>query len=141
MASDKGASAWLTALPIQEHGFALHRAAFHDVIVFRYAWLPSCLPVDCACGKSFTCSVEHASSCVKGSFPSLRHNEIRSLSASLVSEVCSYVCTEPVWNTVTNESLPPPTIKTNDAQLDLQLMDFGDPEMKEPFLTCDLCSI
>ena len=31
IASEKGASSWLTALPITEHGFALHKGAFRDI--------------------------------------------------------------------------------------------------------------
>ncbi len=29
LASEKGASSWLTTLPIEEHGFTLHKGAFH----------------------------------------------------------------------------------------------------------------
>ena len=32
LAQEKGASIWLTALPLKDHGFALHRAAFHDAM-------------------------------------------------------------------------------------------------------------
>jgi len=39
-ASVKGASSSLTALPLQEHSFALHRSAFQDAFVLRYGWLP-----------------------------------------------------------------------------------------------------
>ena len=35
-ASEQGASAWLTALPVEQHGFALHKGAFLDAIAFRY---------------------------------------------------------------------------------------------------------
>ena len=31
-ASEKGASAWLTTLPMQRHGFALHKGAFRDAV-------------------------------------------------------------------------------------------------------------
>ena len=33
----------------------------------------------------------HALSCPKGGFPSLRHNEVRDLTANLLSEVCNNV--------------------------------------------------
>ena len=32
----KGASSWLTALPIDEHGFALHKSDFRDAVCLRY---------------------------------------------------------------------------------------------------------
>ena len=34
--SEKGASSWLSALPIFEHGFALHKGAFRDALCLRY---------------------------------------------------------------------------------------------------------
>ena len=39
--------------------------------------------------------IDHAMSCPKGAFPTLRHNEIRDLTADLLAEVCSDVCMEP----------------------------------------------
>ena len=36
LAKEKGSSTWLTALPLVEHGFALHRGAFHDALALRY---------------------------------------------------------------------------------------------------------
>ncbi len=42
---------------------------------------------------------------MKGGFPSIRHNEIRDLTADLLSEVCNNVCTEPELLPVTGENL------------------------------------
>eukprot|EP00731_Ephydatia_muelleri_P023453 Em0015g1036a len=84
LAQEKGASNWLTTLPIDENGFTLHKGAFRDAIALRYGWLPSNIPSTCTCGKSFT--VEHALSCPLGGFPSIRHNEIRDLTANLMTE-------------------------------------------------------
>ena len=89
LTQDKGASSWLNVLPIQEHGFALHKSDFRDALALRYGWTPSELPSHCACGKNFT--VEHALSCAKGGFPTLRHNELRDLTAVLLTESCSNV--------------------------------------------------
>ena len=52
LAEEKGASNWLTSLPIQEHGFSLHKAAFRDALALRYGWRPNNLPSECICGKS-----------------------------------------------------------------------------------------
>ena len=71
LAKEKGASTWLTALPLVEHGFTLHKGAFHD-LALSYGWTPSEMPSMCTCGSKF--SVEHALSCAKGGFPSIRHN-------------------------------------------------------------------
>ena len=65
---EKGASSWLSVIPIQEHGFALHKGAFRDAISLRYGWRPPLLPNNCVCGKSFT--VKRAISCPCGGYPS-----------------------------------------------------------------------
>ena len=72
LAKEKGASTWLTVLPLTDHGFALHKSAFHDTLALRYGWTPSKLPSKCDCGNSFT--VEHALSCARGGIPTIRHN-------------------------------------------------------------------
>ena len=57
-AAEKGASNWLAVLPVDEHGFYLHKTAFRDAICLRFGWKPGRLPEKCVCGSSFT--VEHA---------------------------------------------------------------------------------
>lgn len=85
LASEKGASTWLTTLPVEEFGFTLHKNSFHDGLALRYRCKPNCTPQYCACTSLF--SVEHALSCPKGGFPTIRHNKIREMTASLLSEV------------------------------------------------------
>ena len=36
LAQERGASNWLTALPIEEHGFLLHKGTFRDAVALRY---------------------------------------------------------------------------------------------------------
>ena len=99
LAREKSASSWLTALPFGEHGFCLHKGA---AISLRYDWLLCHLPSNCACGASL--SVEHALYCPKGSFPSLRHNEVRDFTATYEE-----VCIEPELQPLTGETrLPTP---------------------------------
>ena len=93
LAQEKGASSWLNILPITEHGFTLYKRAFRDSIALRYGWMPTEIPVERVCGKSF--SIEHALSCQRRGFPTLRHDEVRDLTASLLSEVCANVAVEP----------------------------------------------
>ena len=66
LASEKGASSWLTTLPIEEYGFTLHKGVFHDALALRYGWHPANVPSKCSCGSTF--SVEHALSCTRGVF-------------------------------------------------------------------------
>ena len=75
LGSERGASCWLTTLPIAEHGFSLSKGEFHDALCLRFGWQPVNLPQTCVCGKPFC--VEHAFTCPCGGFPSIRHNEVR----------------------------------------------------------------
>ena len=118
LAKEKGASTWLTSLPLSEHGFTLHKGAFQDALALRYGWTPSNMPAKCACGSKF--DVEHALSCAKGGFPTMRHNEIRDLTATLLSDVCKDVCVEPELQPVTGEVLTGPAANCQDgARLDI----------------------
>ena len=74
-ASLKGASSWLTVLPIDEHDFSLHKSDFRDAICLRYGWPLPHLPTECICGTSFT--VEHAFTCSHGGYPTICHNQQR----------------------------------------------------------------
>ena len=53
MASEKGSSSWLVALPIESYGFSLHKGAFRDAISLRYGWQPSLLPTFCVVNWRF----------------------------------------------------------------------------------------
>ena len=79
---EKGASTWLMALPIDSHGFALHKTAFQDALSLRYGWKMKNSPSHCSCGHAF--SIAHALSCPTGGYPS-----IRDITASLLIEMCN----------------------------------------------------
>ena len=122
--SEKGASSWLSALPVEEHGFALHKGAFRDALFLRYGWLPSGLPVHCVCGRGF--SVDHALNCPTGGYPTLRHNELRDFTAEILSEVCADVCTEPSLQPLLGETMTNATANVEDgARLDISAAEFG----------------
>ena len=123
VSAEKGASSWLSTLPIEEHGFALHKGAFRDALCLRYGWRPTHLPSHCICGRQFT--VEHALNCPRGGFPSIRHNEIRNITADLLSEICHSVGTEPNLQPVTEEQLTHRTANREDgARLDIVAESF-----------------
>jgi len=124
LATTKGASSWLSALPLIEHGFVLHKSAFHDALALRYGWPLGRVPSHCACGTRF--SVDHALSCPKGGLPTLRHNEIRDLTATLLTEVCHQVQVEPELQPVSSpETFSLSTANTQDgARLDIVMNGF-----------------
>ena len=69
LAAEKGASAWLTTLPIAQEGYDLHKQAFRDALCLRYGWDLARLPSTCICGSAIT--VGHSLSCSYGAFPML----------------------------------------------------------------------
>ena len=101
LAQEMGTSSWLTALPIEEHSFTLHKGAYRDALALCYGWQPNATPSHCACGESF--SIPHVLSCARGGYPSIRNNEIRDLTAHLLTEVCHCVSTEPTLQPITGE--------------------------------------
>ena len=65
-------------------------------------------------------TVEHALSCAKGGFPTIRHNEIRDLTANLLTEVCNDVRIEPDLQPVMPQQLSGATANAQDgARLDI----------------------
>ena len=41
LSSEKGASSWLSVVPIEEHDFALYKGAFRNALCLRHEWLPT----------------------------------------------------------------------------------------------------
>ena len=75
------------------------------------------------CGDSLW--VDHAMSCHKGGFPTLRHNEIRDPTANLLKEVCPNTCYEPGLQSLNGEAFWRRTTNTEeDARLDIRADGF-----------------
>ena len=103
------------------------------VLDIRVDQEPKDLASQCICGKPF--SVEHALSCSMGSFPIARHNELRDITASLMTEVCHGVSVEPTLQTLSVERLAlGSTITTDGARVDIQATGFGWIRRKGPSL-------
>lgn len=93
LACEKGASNWLTAIPLKDVNFDLSKREFGDALRLRYDWPIPYSPSVCVCGCSFT--VDHAMICPRGGLIIQRHNEIRDLEAELLDMVCYDVAIEP----------------------------------------------
>ena len=63
-ASETGASAWLTSLPLKSNGFYLEKQAFWDATRIRYNLPLQRIPKICSCGSPF--DIQHAFNCHKG---------------------------------------------------------------------------
>ena len=132
LSQEKGASSWLTALPVEEFGFVLHKGAFRDALALRYGWQPLRSPTHCACGSNF--SVDHALSCAKGGFPTIRHNEIRDVTAKLLSIVCHDVSVEPTLQPISDEILTGASANTQDgARSDISASGFWGGRFERTF--------
>ena len=99
----KGAGSWLTALPLQNHGYCLNKQEFRDAVSLRYGWRIPNTPQYCGCGKKN--DVDHTLICAKGGYVAMRHNALRDLNAEFQSEVCRDVKTEPRLLPLNNEEV------------------------------------
>ena len=103
LAQEKGASSWLSSLPLAEFGFSLHKGDFTDALALRYGWLPSNTPIHCQHNSPWNTP----SPVPKGAF------------------VCSDVCIEPSLQPITNETLRGASAITEDgARLDIAANGF-----------------
>ena len=82
---ESGASAWLTTLPLKQEGYAFTKQLFWNLIRIRYGWQLSITREFCECGIRFL--LQHALSCKKGGFVSIRHKSIRDVTAKHLREV------------------------------------------------------
>ena len=105
LATEKGSSAWLTVLPLQDLGFKLimNKREFRDAVKLRYDWPVEDIPSTCACGETFT--IDQSMICKLGSFITQRHNELKDLEAEFLSMVCSDVEIEPVLQDISGDQL------------------------------------
>ena len=92
-AGEKGAGVWLTSLPLLSTQNVLNKDEFRNGIRLRYDWEIPGTARFCACGVKNT--IEHILNCKLGGYVSMRHNNIRDLTASLLREVCRDVKIEP----------------------------------------------
>ena len=119
----KGVSNWLTSLPLKNHGFDLSKQTFHDAIRKRYGWALDRLPITCVCGSRF--DVSHALPCKRGGFVTLRHNEVRDITANLLNEVCTDVKIEPILAEMKGELISERTgNRSREARLDVSAVNF-----------------
>ena len=100
---EKGASTWLTVLPLEEYEFTLNKGEFRDAINLRYAKTLRGLPSKCPCGQKY--DVTHALNCKKGGFVTQRHDQLRNYEAELLKKVVNDVELEPPLQPLTGETV------------------------------------
>ena len=103
-------------MPISDFRFELSRQHILDAIRLRYGWSIANLPTACPRGSRF--SIQHCISCKKAGFVSIRHNDLRDLTANMLSEVCKGIEIELKSTPLTDEELGNRTASTtNEAKL------------------------
>ena len=123
LSQERGASSWLTALPLASHGFSLSKGEFRDALCMRYGWTPDNIPTHCTDGEPF--AVEHALSCTRGGYVALRHNELRDLFADLLRETSTNVSVEPELQPLSGEVFQAASAVVSDgARLDIKASGF-----------------
>ena len=79
--------------------------------------------------------MEHVLSCLCGDFPSIHHNEIRDITANLLTEVCNDVCVETNLQDITTEELSGRSaITTEGSRLDIIANGFWDGRFERTFV-------
>ena len=119
---EQGVSSWVTTIPLSEEGYDLTKQLFWDLIRIRYRWTLTRLPFYWECGNKF--DVQHALSCKKEGFVSLRHNHIRNITSILLKDVCKDVRLEPQLQQITGEFLQLLTAVGNKVRLDISARGF-----------------
>ena len=122
IAQMKGASAWLTALPLEDEQFVLSKREFFDSLALRYHWRLKRIPQTCVCGQAF--SMDHAMTCGRGGYIIRRHDRIRDLFARVMNEVLLGVRIEPPLQKLTGEKLNTGANKDEGARVDIVARDF-----------------
>ena len=106
-------------MPITEHGFEQSKQQLWDQVRLRYGWEIVNLPIFFPCGSKF--DIQHSMSCKKGVFVSIRHNDLRGLTARTVSEACEDTEIETKLLPLSREELHERTAnRSNEARLDIR---------------------
>ena len=112
-------------MPVRKFNYVLNKQPFWNSIRLRFGWPIPVLPVSCSCGESF--NAQHAMSCKKVGFGTLRHNEMRDITATILSDVREDVELEPSLLTLNGEEQTiRKTAKTNyEVRLDISARSSG----------------
>ena len=129
---EKGASNWLTVIPVKDMDFNLNKRG----IKLRYDWEITDNPSVCVCGDYF--NVDHAMICRRGGFIIQRHNELCDIEPEMLNMVCNDVQIEPVLQETTGEVLTRGTNKAPDARLDIHARGFWERQ-RSAFFDVRVC--
>ena len=125
LSAEKGASTWLTSLPLKTYGFRLNKQQFQDALCMRYDLKLRDVPKFCSCGVAY--SINHCLTCKRGGYVLIRHDAVRDTVADIMKDVCHDVHVEPQLLPVTGEDLPPETCRADGARADISAVGLWQP--------------
>ena len=117
LACGKGASSFLSCLPLESTGYIFNKVEFRDTLCVRYNWPLPNIPRFCACGEKT--GVDHSCVCKLGGLIHMRHDNVRDVEAEFLDEVCRGVETEPGLLPVEPENFEKGAITGDMARLDI----------------------
>ena len=125
LASEKGASAWLTSLPLKSFGYLLNKQEFNDAVCLRYNMKIKDTAKRCVCDEINT--INHSLTCKRGGYVSLRHNSLRDTTAKILQTTCRDVVIEPTLLPTAGVVLPPGSNTADNARLDVSARSVWNP--------------
>ena len=126
LASEKGASSWLTSLPLKSFGYLLNKQEFTDAICLRYNLKIKDTAKLCVCDDINT--INHSLICKKGGYVSMRHNSlVQVIAKMLVTAGCKDVMTEPQLLPTAGVILPPGSNTADNARADVSARGIWNP--------------
>ena len=120
---EPGASSWISTMQLETEGYVLNKQLFWDLVRIRYGWELNKLPENVHVAPILIYNMRfHVK---KGGFISIRHNQVRNITASLLNETCKDVRIEPTLQKLTGENLQARTANVSDeARLDVSARGF-----------------
>ena len=100
---EKGASSWLTVIPIQEHGFSFTKSEFKDALPIRFNKQLQGIPSKYPCGEKY--DLNHTINCKRGRFVVMRHNNVRDFEANLLKPIQNDIEIKPALQKTGNERI------------------------------------
>ena len=123
ISQEKGASGWLSSLPLKEEACSLLKQEFSDLVKIRYGQPLSRLPNMYSCGVKY--DLQHSLPCKKCGFAILRHNHLRNITRNLIDQVCHDVRVEPPLQILIGEKFDSRSTNVrDDARLDISARGF-----------------
>jgi hypothetical protein len=127
LAQEKGASAILTALPLEKYDMSFPaKRDFHDLLCLRYGYRVPQLPSVCACGNPY--DVTHSQNCKRGGFILMRASAPQKLFANLCKQAGYHdIALEPQLVPLSGEKMRLKTAITDpEARSDVRVGGFFD---------------